>query len=215
MNMSSSSEAFLTVHRLSQAYNHKKILREISFEIRRAEITILLGPNGAGKTTLIKVLAGLLKPLGGEIQWNSHLKKTNLYLPSGFLYNELTLKENLAFYRRLYGTSNEHAEKIIQIFSIGDFYNEKVGELSHGQRVRGALCRTFLMESALYFLDEPFSGLDDGSAQRLLDLLEKIKGEGKSILLSTHEPHHVESLCDRWLQIKKGEIAWDNAKKPQ
>lgn len=196
--------ALVSVRDLSQAYSHRKILKSVSFDLYRSEIVVLQGPNGAGKTTLFKVLCGLLKRVSGSITMAPDFSGRGLYLPESFLYEDLTLKENLDFYSRLLGCPADRYDEMIRQLNVTDFYHQRVRFLSRGQRVRGALCRVFLSPGDLIVLDEPLAGLDSVSVRRFVDLLQACRAQGKSILLSTHNSNEIETITDRWMEINQG-----------
>ncbi len=198
--------ALVSVRNLSQVYSHRKILKSVSFDLYRSEIVVLQGPNGAGKTTLFKVLCGLLKKISGDITLSSGFLGTGLYLPDSFLYEDLSIRENLNLYALVLGCPPNKQQDLVQQFDITDFYDQRVRFLSRGQRVRGALCRAFLLNADLFVLDEPFSGLDAVSIRKLLEALTAFRAQGKTILLSTHSVEDIGPITDRWMEINKGRL---------
>lgn len=202
----SAPQPLLHVTKLSQAYHHKTILKNLNFALNHAEIVTILGRNGTGKTTLLKVLAGLLKPLSGQVGPSQDHTGISLFLPDGFLYEDLTLHENLKLYARLGSTDPSWLDEMIERLCLKDFLNHTVRTLSRGQKMRGALCRTFLFDKTLYLLDEPFTGLDQTSIERLVLLLKFLRTRGKTVLLSTHQIDSLLGSSDRWWQIKNGQL---------
>lgn len=204
VNQKSSEPPLLSAKNLSQAYEHKIILKDVNLELRQGETVALIGANGSGKTTLLKVLAGLLKPKSGQIHKGPNFKGSSLFLPDHFLYEDFTLLENLNLYAELYQTDLEWKKNLIAQLNLIPFLDEKVRTLSRGQKIRGALCRSFLPKTSLYFLDEPLTGLDKASEENLLRLLHDLRAEGKTILLATHQTEPLQPLADRWWQMEKG-----------
>lgn len=208
MNQETNQNHFsLLVQDLSQSYNHKKTLNKINLVIDGPQIITLLGANGAGKTTLLKVLAGLLHPLSGTYKFGAGHKGTSLFLPDGFLYEDFSLIENLRLYAKLSHTNDTWFYETLQRLDVEKFLEMKVRNLSRGQKIRGALCRAFLVDASLYLLDEPITGLDTASTAHFLEVIKLLKEQGKTILLSTHQPEKLLSLSDRWLQMDQGKLS--------
>lgn len=202
----STAEPLLHVTNLSQAYHHKTILKNLSFTLNRAEIVTILGRNGTGKTTLLKVLAGLLKPLRGQIKPSLDHTGMSLFLPDGFLYEDLSLMENLNLYAKLGGAALDWQQEMSERLGLHDFLNHPVRTLSRGQKIRGALCRTFLFDKSIYLLDEPFTGLDPTSIEKLVQLFRFLRTRGKTVLLSTHQMDSLWGVSDHWWQMENGQL---------
>ena len=192
---------------LCQSYQHRLILKGLDFTLATGEIVTMLGRNGSGKTTLLKVLASLLKPIRGTLSTRGDYAGASLFLPDGFLYEDLTLRENLDLYARLCLTNAAWRADISERLHLKDFIDNKVRNLSRGQKARGALCRTFMQNAALYLLDEPFTGLDPTTMERLAHLLAYLKSCGKTVLLATHHIDNVISIADRWWQMENGRLS--------
>jgi ABC-type multidrug transport system ATPase subunit len=190
----------------SQAYQYKKILHNIRLSLFPSQITLLLGPNGSGKTTLLKLLAGFLRPLTGKIEHNSKQPSTSLFLPQGSLYQDLSLHENLKLYACLYNTNEEWLQNVISWLELNNLLKQKIRNLSQGQKIRGALARTLLLQAPLYLLDEPLTGLDTHSILSVIKVLQKLKSQNKSILISTHQPEKLESIADHRIHLNKGRL---------
>ncbi|MBF0107335.1 MAG: ABC transporter ATP-binding protein [Deltaproteobacteria bacterium] len=200
------SSYLLKVSGVSQAYAHRRVLKAISLLLYPAEIIAILGPNGSGKTTLLKVLAGFLKPLMGTISFGSAFGGVSLFLPEGFLYEDLSLRENLDIYARLCRTEKKRYDMLKDILSVDGFMDSQVKNLSRGQKMRGALCRAFLLDCSLYLLDEPLTGLDAESSSRLLSLFKIIKNQNKTIILSTHDTDCLKGTITGSLTLKNGAV---------
>lgn len=196
--------AFVEIKKLSQAYDRLRVLKGIQASFKEGEVAIILGPNGSGKTTLLKVIAGLLKPLEGEIRISGRSPAFNLFLPEGGLYDDLTLLENLRFFQNLYGASENDFHQLSEVLLLREILQVRVRHLSHGQRVRGGLCRTFLAPVGVYLLDEPLAGLDEVSVRFLIGLLKSLSSEGRTLLVTTHDAGALKGVGDRWLLIESG-----------
>ena len=192
---------------LCQSYQRRLILKGLEFSLSRGQIVSMLGRNGSGKTTLLKVLARLLKPVRGNVTTAADYDGASLFLPDGFLYEDLTLGENLDLYAKLCGTDSQWRQNISDKLHLSSFIDNKVRNLSRGQKARGALCRTFMQNASLYLLDEPFTGLDPTSMERLSQLMSYLKSCGKTILLATHHIDNVETISDAWWQMENGRLS--------
>ena len=206
---------------LTKAYKLKtggKILAldNINISINEGEIFGLLGPNGAGKTTLVSILSTLLQPTSGyaeiyglDISKHGNAKKIKhkigLMLGAEMVYFRMTGIDNLKFFSRLYRIKNS-SQKIKDITTNLGIYNklgEYVSSYSRGQKLRIALARVLLIEPEILFLDEPLLGLDPKTTRDLISILLKLN---KTILLTSHQMHIVEQLCERIAFLNKGKV---------
>lgn len=206
---------------LTKAYKLKtggKILAldNINISINEGEIFGLLGPNGAGKTTLVSILSTLLQPTSGyveiyglDISKHGNAKKIKhkigLMLGAEMVYFRMTGIDNLKFFSRLYRIKNS-SQKIKDITSNLGIYNklgEYVSSYSRGQKLRIALARVLLIEPEILFLDEPLLGLDPKTTRDLISILLKLN---KTILLTSHQMHIVEQLCERIAFLNNGKV---------
>lgn len=196
--------ALLALRNLAQSYGRRKVLRQIDFELGEAEMVVLIGANGAGKTTLLKVMSGLLTPERGDVTADAPL---SLFFPESYLYEDLTLRENLALYNALGAETDGALYREIQSLLVPEtLLDQPVRHLSRGQRTRGALCRTFLMSAAAYLLDEPWSGLDYDASERLVRALECLRHAGKSVVIVTHQPEILKGIADRFIKLEGGRL---------
>jgi len=206
---------------LTKAYKLKtggKILAldNINISINEGEIFGLLGPNGAGKTTLVSILSTLLQPTSGyaeiyglDISKHGNAKKIKhkigLMLGAEMVYFRMTGIDNLKFFSRLYRIKNS-SQKIKDITTNLGIYNklgEYVSSYSRGQKLRIALARVLLIEPEILFLDEPLLGLDPKTTRDLISILLKLN---KTILLTSHQMHIVEQLCERIAFLNNGKV---------
>ena len=197
-----SLRALLTVKNLVYGYTPRfPILKKINFELHPGEIVLLTGANGSGKTTLIKVIAGLLRESSGEMTWGASGGGRSLFLPDSLLYHDLTLQENFRLYSALTKTPAAKLEKNIESLALKACLPLPFRTLSRGQKIRGALCRTFLSDVPLYLLDEPLTGLDAESIGRLQEVFASLAAQGKTVLMSAHES---AEFASRRLHIEGG-----------
>ena len=191
----------------------------ITFEAHDGEIIGILGPNGAGKTTLLRMIAGILEPTEGTIEFDGlnyknneiEIKENIAYLSGNTkLYDTLTAYELLKMCAQIYGIDKQKTEKrikeITDILDMQNFLNNKIGNLSTGQTQRVNIARCLIHNPKYYILDEATTGLDIISSQIILDIIKKEKARGKTILYSTHYMEEAENICDRVIMINKGVI---------
>ena len=191
----------------------------ITFEAHDGEIIGILGPNGAGKTTLLRMIAGILEPTEGTIEFDGlnyknneiEIKKNIAYLSGNTkLYDTLTAYELLKMCAQIYGIDKQKTEKrikeITDILDMQNFLNNKIGNLSTGQTQRVNIARCLVHDPKYYILDEATTGLDIISSQIILDFIKKEKARGKIILYSTHYMEEAENICDRVIMINKGVV---------
>ncbi|MFX1500542.1 MAG: ABC transporter ATP-binding protein [Promethearchaeota archaeon] len=201
-------------YHLKQKNKIIRALDNINISIEKGEIFGLLGPNGAGKTTLISILTTLRSPTSGYAIIDDYniikeprkaKSKISLMLESDMLYYRITAYDNLKFFCKIYNVRNykEKIKKMVNKFGLERWLNEYVENFSSGMKMKLALCRTLLLERDILFLDEPTLGLDVKSIFFIVDLL---KNQKKTILLTSHDMSVVEKLCDRIAFINHGKI---------
>ncbi len=191
----------------------------ISFEAKDGEIVGILGPNGAGKTTLLRMIAGILEPTEGTIEFDDltiaknelEIKKNIAFLSGNTkLYNSLTGYELLMMCCDIYDVPKDKRKKRIEEISktlkMEEFLYNRIGNLSTGQTQKIGLARTLIHDPKYYVLDEVTSGLDIISSQIILDFIKSEKKRGKVILYSTHYMEEAENICDRVVMINKGKV---------
>lgn len=193
--------------------------RNISITAKDGEIIGILGPNGAGKTTLLRMIAGILNPTEGKIDFDGlnfdrneiEIKKNLAYLSGNTkIYNSLSAYELLKMCCELYDVPKIKREKRIKeisnILNMDNFLYNKIEKLSTGQTQRVNIARCLVHNPKYYILDEATSGLDIISSQIILDFIKKEKKNGKTILYSTHYMEEAENICDRVIMINEGVI---------
>lgn len=196
-------------------------LKNINFSVNAGEIFGILGPNGAGKTTLIKILAGLLLPENGTATVNDYdvfkdrekvRTSVNILMSGGWIIFDykLSIYNNLKFWGVTEGVRlSEVKERVEDVLKTVDLYDRKDDfpeNLSAGLRQKMNLARCLLSDRPIYLLDEPTANVDPYSAGFIRDYILKMKGEGKTIILATHNLWEAEMLCDRIAILNKGEI---------
>lgn len=201
---------------ISKNYGKVSALRDVSFEVRPAEIFGLIGPDGSGKTSLIRILATLLLPDKGSarlmgldvVKDYRQIRRNVGYMPERFsLYLDLTVEENLKVFASVFGTTiEEHYDLIRDIYrQIEPFRNRRAADLSGGMKQKLALSCALIHKPGMLFLDEPTTGVDPVSRKEFWAMLARLKQQGITILVST--PYMDEAaLCDRIALIRQGQI---------
>jgi len=211
--------SLLTIDHLVGGYTRNPVLKDVSFEVNEHEIVGLIGLNGAGKSTTIKHVIGLMEPHQGTIKINGQSLMDNkeayrrlfTFIPeTPVLYEELTLEEHLRLTAMAYGLSESEFKQRVPAL-LSEFRLEKrlkwfPAHFSKGMKQKVMIMCAFLVQPALYIVDEPFVGLDPLGIQSLLDLMKKMKEEGAGILMSTHILATAEKYCDRFVILHEGKI---------
>ncbi len=195
-------------------------LKGVGLRLVPGDSVLLWGPNGAGKTTLLRALAGLSRPNQGEVLFAGHSLHRNPAASKaavGFvshatlLYGELTARENLRFFGRLFGL-RELEKKIdaaLDLFALRERADEPVRGLSRGLVQRATLARAFLHEPHFLLLDEPFTGLDAEATSNLRSVLDRLPEEGKALVFSTHNFEQGAAIARRLIAIETGRVRYD------
>ena len=198
----------LSVEKLSFSYSDKNILRELSFEVQDGEFVSILGPSGCGKSTLLNVLAGIIKPQGGQIRIDGEMIEGTTgqfaYMPQNdLLLPWKTILDNVCLYGEIHHSKNEMKERAraqMERFGLAGYENKYPAELSGGMRQRAAFLRTTMCEAGIYLLDEPFGALDVITRGNMQDWLRELCSSlKKTILLVTHDTDEAIFLSDRIL----------------
>lgn len=199
---------------VAKSFGDTKAVDGVSFEVARGEIFGLLGPNGAGKTTTIRLILDIFKPdrgsiavLGGEI--TAEAKDRIGYMPEERgLYQDVQLERCLIYLARLKGVPAGEAKTRLQEhldrFDLAQHRQKKVKELSKGMQQKAQIIATILHRPDLIIIDEPFTSLDPINTQMVKDLIWDLQRDGATIMMSTHQMHQVEEMCDRILLINQG-----------
>ncbi len=206
----------IEVHDVSKSYGKVKALDGVSLSAERGEMLGLIGPDGAGKTTLFRILTTLLLPDEGSatvegfdtVKQYRDIRRTVGYMPGSFsLYQDLSVEENLSFFATLFGTTiAEGYDNIKAIYSqIEPFKTRRAGALSGGMKQKLALSCALVHKPTVLFLDEPTTGVDPVSRTELFDMLEPLKEQGITILVSTPYLQEIRR-CDRVAYLSEGHI---------
>lgn len=199
-----------------KSFGEKIALDHVSVDIPKGKIFGLLGPNGAGKTTLIRIINRITIPNGGSVLFDGRpitqddVEKIG-YLPEERgLYRKMKVGEQAMYFAQLKGMSSREAaaelKKWFVRFGIESWWNKKVEELSKGMAQKVQFITTVVHKPSLLILDEPFSGFDPVNAQLIREEILRLKNEGATIILSTHNMESVEELCDNIALINKSHL---------
>lgn len=213
----------LSVSGLTVAYQKKPVVTDVSFSIEEGELIGIIGPNGAGKSTLIKSILGLVPTLSGDVQvygepYRSQRKKIG-YVPQresvdwDFPTNALDVVTmgrygHLGWFRRPGAKEKAIALDCLAKVGMGDFADRQISQLSGGQQQRVFLARALAQDATLYFMDEPFAGVDAATEAAIIALLNELKKQGKTVLVVHHDLSTVEEYFDSVMLINNRLVAF-------
>jgi len=201
----------LEVRSLSKRFADVNAVDGISFSIPEGICFGLLGPNGAGKTTTIEMMEGISQPSSGEILYRGqpinriYQQKIGIQFQHTALQDYLTVRECLALFARFY-QHHLPVDELIELCSLTDFVNRDNRKLSGGQKQRLLLAIALINDPDLLFLDEPTTGLDPQARHNFWQLVDRIKKQGKTIVLTTHYMDEAQTLCDDIVIMDKGRV---------
>lgn len=207
---------YLETHDVVKQYANHLALNKVSISVPKGTVFGLLGPNGAGKTTLIRIITRITAPDSGEVMINGrHSVRDDIYnigyMPEERgLYKKMKVGEQAMYLAQLRGMSKKLAHnelmKWFNRFDIMNWYNRKVEELSKGMQQKVQFISTVIHNPDLLIFDEPFSGFDPVNTDIVKNEMLRLKDEGKTIILSTHNMESVEELCDNIALINKSQV---------
>jgi ABC-2 type transport system ATP-binding protein len=210
--------AIIEIDHLSKQYGSgTKALDDVSLTIEEGEIIALLGPNGAGKTTMISIICGLVVPTGGTVRVGGHDIRTDWRAARkliGLVPQEIALEpfekviNCVRFTRRLYGLPNDDAyiERILRALSLWDKRDAATRELSGGMKRRVLIAKALSHNPKVLFLDEPTAGVDVALRREMWEVVDDLRREGVTIILTTHYLEEAEEMADRVGVIAKGQL---------
>ena len=208
----------ISIRQLTKTYGRFRALHRVDMEVPPGSFLALFGPNGAGKSTLLGVIAGLVRPSRGQVfldgdeitgdRDESLGERIGVLSYQTYLYDELTVRENLRFYGKLYGIKNseERIEELLRTVGMDARAGSPVRTLSRGMRQRVALARALLHDPDVLLLDEPYSGLDQDALVMLKTILT---ARNKTILLVTHDLARGLESADRVAILNRGRLVFE------
>ncbi|MBD3107893.1 ATP-binding cassette domain-containing protein [Bacillus sp. AGMB 02131] len=211
------SEWILEVKSLTKQIKGKKIVDDVSFQVKKGEVFGLLGPNGAGKTTIIRMIVSLINRTSGQVIVKQHsidssfkeaMEEIGAIVENPEFYKYLSGYKNLLHYAHMSTKkiSKERIEEVIRLVNLEDAIHNKVKTYSLGMRQRLGVAQALLHSPSLLILDEPTNGLDPQGIRDFRDYLRQLASEGISVLVSSHLLSEMELMCDRFAIIEKGKL---------
>ena len=208
--------AIIECKEVCKSFGEKVALDRVSISVPEGQIFGLLGPNGAGKTTLIRIINRITIPNSGEVYFNgrpitqSDVEKIGYMPEERGLYRKMKVGDQAMYLARLKGMTTQDARRSLKEwfirFGIQDWWDKKVEELSKGMAQKLQFITTVVHKPSLMILDEPFSGFDPVNAEIIRSEILRLKEEGATIILSTHNMESVEELCDNIALINKSRL---------
>src|SRR5262245_10134599 len=207
----------VSVRSVSRHFGRRRALARVSIDCHAGQIVGLLGPNGAGKSTLLGVLSTLIRPTSGEVLYGGQPARAlgdrlrgriGMLGHDLFLYGDLTARENLAFFGRLYGIDDleRRLDAALTETRRTDRAADRVSSFSRGLRQRLALARALLHGPRLLLLDEPFTGLDDESSRLLVARLRTLRERGTIVVMATHDFESADAVVDVPVCLRDGRL---------
>lgn len=216
-------ERALKIDQLYVSYLGNQVVKDITFSVEKGSLVGIIGPNGAGKSTMMKAVLNLIAKDKGEVEvFGEPLKKWKkriAYVPQRsdidwdfpitvFDVVLLGTYPNLGLFKRPSKADREWAHECLKTVGMDAFSNRQIGELSGGQQQRVFLARALAQNAELFFLDEPFVGIDVASEETIIHILRDLKNEGKTILVVHHDLSKAESYFDHLLLLNKNMIQY-------
>ncbi len=212
------SETALRARAVEKRFGALRALRGVDLTVERGSIHAVLGPNGAGKTTLLRILAGLSHATAGSVEIDiagqpvepKHARGAIGYVGHATLIHpELTARENLLFAARLYRVEDAEvrAQRLLDDEALGNVADVRAGAFSRGMSQRLSIARARIHDPSLVLLDEPFTGLDRAAMGRLAAHLERLRDEGRALVLITHDVEIATRLASEVSILRRGEIS--------
>lgn len=205
----------ITVNSLTRVYGDRRVVDDVSFEVRPGRTTGFVGANGAGKTTTMRMIMGVLAPSAGQVLWNGEpitadQRRSIGYMPEERgLYPRMRLDDQLIYFGRLHGmgaaAARERALDLLAHFDLADRADSLLDELSLGNQQRVQIAAALIHRPSALVLDEPFSGLDPLAVDQMVDLLHR-ESAGLPLLFSSHQLDLVERLCDDLVILAGGRV---------
>ncbi len=221
MGISENGRAILGSKHLVKIYHKRKVVNDVSINVKQGEIVGLLGPNGAGKTTTFYMITGMIRPNSGTVYFNDkditklpmyrRARKGVAYLPQeASIFRKLTVEENLLAIMEMIGVpKNERKQRTRQFLeelNITNIAKQKGFQLSGGERRRTEIARTLVTNPRFILLDEPFAGIDPIAVEDIQNIVHGLKDRNIGVLITDHNVHETLSITDRAYLLFEGHI---------
>jgi len=208
-------ESAIKLDGISFNYSKKTVISNITFEFGANEVIGIYGQNGVGKSTLLSILAGIMSPSEGRVEYfGLEIKKAKrkfgnfiAYVPQDVvLYETLSGIQNLNFWAGIYGADKTQVKTIIEKLHLADFVNDQVSTYSGGMKRRLNFASSLILTPKIILLDEPTANLDEWSKNKILELIKEYKNAGVCIVIVSHLLDELMQVCDRTLFLKDGTL---------
>jgi ABC-type multidrug transport system ATPase subunit len=203
----------LQIASLTKSYGEQRALESVGFSVHEAEVLGLIGPNGAGKTTLFEAIAGLLPVDSGEVRFRDQFlplrrrREVIFYLPDGVRpYADQTTEQALSFFAGVYRRSATDVSEIVSTIGLRPVLAKRIHALSKGYNRRLIIALGFLTPHPILLMDEPFDGFDLRQTRDMMGVFRRVASGGRTLLLSIHQLHDAEQVCDRLALLADGRI---------
>ena len=211
----------IEIKNLTVAYDEKPVLENLSLNIGKGQIWAVIGPNGAGKSTLIKTILEFLKPIVGDVKVNGEkyakMRKKIAYVPQRgsvdwdfpttlFDVVEMGSYGRVGFLKRVYKEEKVRVIEAIKQVDMLEFKDRQISELSGGQQQRVFLARALLQDAEIYLMDEPFQGVDSKTEKSIVQILKKLRDEGKTVVVVHHDLKSVPEYFDYVAMVNKSVV---------
>lgn len=207
----------IIIEGLVKTYGFTSVIDNLQLSIKGGEFFTIYGPNGAGKTTLLKILSTLVKPSAGSVRVGNYdiINEVNeirrivgFVSHNDFLYENLTAYENLEFFASLYNVDNreKRIKDLLEQMDLVKRRNDLVRNFSRGMKKRLTIARSIVHDPGIVFFDEPFSGLDQKAISTFLAIVNDLKSESRTVVITTHNIGYVTNLSNRIAIMNKGKI---------
>ncbi len=215
--MTNRAAPLIRCEHIEKRFGHKRVLRDVSFSVAAGEALSLLGANGSGKTTLLRIIASLDRPDKGEV-WlgpvplstaaNEIRRYIGVVAHAPLLYDRLTGAENLQFFARLYDLEEpqRRIEQLLRTLELWRWRDSSVRTYSRGMSQRLAIARALLHDPPVVILDEPDTGLDRESLQRMAELIGQLRKRNRAVLITTHSMERAVTWADRVVELRAGRL---------
>ena len=211
MENKQNNEIIIKVEDLTVAYEDKPVLWDVELNVKKGVLMAIVGPNGAGKSTLIKTMLNLIKPVTGEVLFYnekySKVRNKIAYVPQRgsvdwdfpttvFDVVEMGRYGKVGWLKRVSKIDKEKTKEAIAKVGMEEFSDRQISQLSGGQQQRVFLARALVQEAEIYFMDEPFQGVDSKTEKSIIDILKKLRNEGKTVIAVHHDLQTVKEYFD-------------------
>ena len=201
--------SIIKVEDLTVAYEDKPVLWDIELEVKKGVLMAVVGPNGAGKSTLIKTMLDLIKPITGEVRFYgekySKVRDRIAYVPQSVDWDfpttvfdvvEMGRYGKVGWLKRVGKIDKEKTREAIKMVEMEEFSDRQISQLSGGQQQRVFLARALVQEADIYFMDEPFQGVDNKTEKSIIKILKKLRDENKTVIVVHHDLQTVKEYFD-------------------